>query len=673
MLNNPPNTPSTPSGPSSGYIGTSYSYSTSATDPDGDQVKYTFDWGDGSTSETGYVSSGTTASKSHSWSSPGTYYVKAKATDSNGASSGWSSSRAVTITKLNNPPTAYIDSISPNPADQGQSVSFSGHGTDPDAGDSITGYNWRSSIDGQLSTASSFSSSSLSVGTHTIYFKVEDSHSTWSTEVTRTLTINPISHAPTAYIDSISPNPADQGQSVSFSGHGTDPDAGDSITGYNWRSSIDGQLSTASSFSSSSLSVGTHTIYFKVKDSHSTWSTEATRTLTINPVATHPLTINSTDGGNVTTPGEGVKGPYDYGDVVNLTATADSGYQFVNWTGDVDTIADVDSRTTNITMNGNYSIMANFEETPVTYNVTVKIEPSTTYVSLGGSFTIDAVIDNPSAQPVAMHQICLNFDPNYFTVDSMSLVDLPQDMGLPTINNTAGNVDYEPHMPPGQNTTNTHIVSARISCTAKSLVGTSTISWVYTSGPPPRYTKVVKGTTDYLEGGDMSLMFNGTVMVVPGATLEGHVSFSGASEGPEWVRGLEVRFFNSTTQDEMPWSPMNRTTDEHGNFTVEGLVPGIYDIGIKNWTCLSKLKTNVTLTAGNTTVVDFGETHEGDANNDDYVDASDFGPLSNAWLSYPGQPNWDARADFSRDSYIDASDFAMLSADWLEWGDLYGV
>jgi hypothetical protein len=95
--NKPPNTPSVPSGKSEAYTGTSYSCSTSATDPDDDRVKYTFDWGDGSTSETGFLSSGETAKNSHSWSSPGIYYVRAKATDSNGASSGWSSFKMVTV------------------------------------------------------------------------------------------------------------------------------------------------------------------------------------------------------------------------------------------------------------------------------------------------------------------------------------------------------------------------------------------------------------------------------------------------------------------------------------------------------------------------------------------------------------------------------------------------
>ncbi|MCD6390813.1 MAG: PKD domain-containing protein [Dehalococcoidia bacterium] len=132
--NHAPGDPSSPSGPSSGYIGTSYTYSTSATDPDGDQVKYTFDWDDGTTSETGFVSSGSTTSKSHSWSNPGTYYVKAKATDSHGASSGWSSLKSVTITETNfrlttsvSPPGSGSVSPSSGTYQEGMTVSLTAH------------------------------------------------------------------------------------------------------------------------------------------------------------------------------------------------------------------------------------------------------------------------------------------------------------------------------------------------------------------------------------------------------------------------------------------------------------------------------------------------------------------------------------------------------------------
>ncbi len=88
----PPNTPSAPSGPTIGYTGTSYTYSTSTTDPDGDSVCYQFDWGDGSTTTTDYYSSGSTVYASHTWSRTGTYNVKVRAKSSHGAWSGWSSS-----------------------------------------------------------------------------------------------------------------------------------------------------------------------------------------------------------------------------------------------------------------------------------------------------------------------------------------------------------------------------------------------------------------------------------------------------------------------------------------------------------------------------------------------------------------------------------------------------
>ncbi len=92
--NNAPGTPLRPSGPTYGKRGSIYSYTTSTTDPDGDRVKYTFDWGDGKTSTTEY----NTVSATHSWSNRGFYYVKAMATDERGAISGWSTGLRVWIT-----------------------------------------------------------------------------------------------------------------------------------------------------------------------------------------------------------------------------------------------------------------------------------------------------------------------------------------------------------------------------------------------------------------------------------------------------------------------------------------------------------------------------------------------------------------------------------------------
>jgi uncharacterized repeat protein (TIGR02543 family) len=74
----------------------------------------------------------------------------------------------------------------------------------------------------------------------------------------------------------------------------------------------------------------------------------------------YTLTIASTAGGSVTTPGEGAF-TYDEVRVVDLSAEAEEGYDFVNWTGDVDTIGNVNAAITTITMDDNYSITANFE------------------------------------------------------------------------------------------------------------------------------------------------------------------------------------------------------------------------------------------------------------------------------------------------------------------------
>ncbi len=341
----------------------------------------------------------------------------------------------------NAPPTAFVDSISPGPASFGSPVTFTGTGFDPDG--SAAGYRWRSSLDGALSSAASFTTSTLSTGTHEISFRVQDNQGLWSTEIRATLVVeasgpthtavmdngdpgttftgtwsvsgapNPfgpnslyakngatytytftlasagtydvfawwtqlssrpssapidITHSggtstvnvnqqanggqwnllgrfsfgataivkvsaigsastcadaiclslagganspPAAQITSIAPSPSAQGQSVAFAGSGTDSDG--TITGYNWRSSVDGQLSTLASFSTTSLSAGAHTIFFKVQDDGGVWSTEVEQTLQVNGAAS-TLILDNGDPGTSSTGAWTVSGaPNPYG------------------------------------------------------------------------------------------------------------------------------------------------------------------------------------------------------------------------------------------------------------------------------------------------------------------------------------------------------------------------
>jgi hypothetical protein len=89
--NSAPATPATPSGPTSGLPQTGYSFSTTATDPDGDPLEYQYYWEDGPLSSWGV------SSRSHSWSAAGTYCVTARARDSQLATSAWSPCHYITV------------------------------------------------------------------------------------------------------------------------------------------------------------------------------------------------------------------------------------------------------------------------------------------------------------------------------------------------------------------------------------------------------------------------------------------------------------------------------------------------------------------------------------------------------------------------------------------------
>jgi hypothetical protein len=78
----------------------------------------------------------------------------------------------------------------------------------------------------------------------------------------------------------------------------------------------------------------------------------------------YSLNIIGPSYGSVITPGEG-RFMYEEGTVVSLMAEPDNGYEFARWTGDVDTIANVNAVSTTIIMNSDYYICAYFRESPV--------------------------------------------------------------------------------------------------------------------------------------------------------------------------------------------------------------------------------------------------------------------------------------------------------------------
>ena len=89
--NNPPDKPDMPSGPESGEPEIEYTYSSSTSDSNGDQVFYLWDWGDGNFSDwLGPYNTGDTCEASYTWAEEGEYDIMVMAKDVHGAESEWS-------------------------------------------------------------------------------------------------------------------------------------------------------------------------------------------------------------------------------------------------------------------------------------------------------------------------------------------------------------------------------------------------------------------------------------------------------------------------------------------------------------------------------------------------------------------------------------------------------
>jgi hypothetical protein len=109
--------------------------------------------------------------------------------------------------------------------------------------------------------------------------------------VTEVIIEEPVNVLPVAYIDSISSNRIFRGETITVQGHGTDTDG--TVVAYEWRSSLDGIISTEASFSTSSLSDGKNTIYFRVQDNLGEWSKDVYRDITVIPPGAVEPIINS--------------------------------------------------------------------------------------------------------------------------------------------------------------------------------------------------------------------------------------------------------------------------------------------------------------------------------------------------------------------------------------------
>ena len=205
--------------------------------------------------------------------------------------------------------------------------------------------------------------------------------------------VNP-TPTPTTYTLTVNRNPAGGGttnpeNSKSNIASGTQVDISTTVNnGYtfnNWTvTSGSGTIANASSASTKVTVNGNVTVTANYTQNATTY----TLTVEKNPTAGG----NAVAGNNQTT-----QSNINAGTQINISATANTGYTFSNWTitSGSGNIANANSASTSITVNGNVTVRANFTLTPTNYTLTVNRNPTA-----GGSVTANNQ-SNPASVTVA--------------------------------------------------------------------------------------------------------------------------------------------------------------------------------------------------------------------------------------------------------------------------------
>jgi PKD repeat protein len=212
--------------PSSALIGQTVNFNGSGSSDDTTITTYEWDLDGNGSFET---NTGSNATTSLSYATPGTRQVKLQVTDADGSVSPVAT-RDVTVTNGN--PTASF-TATPNPAAADQVVTFNGSASsDPDPGGSIAKYEW--DLDGNGSFERDTGTTAITTyahptpGSRTVKLRVTDNNDATDVDA-KTVTVN----SPPAASFTAAPNPQVTGQPVSLNGSASHDNDG-TIVKYEW-------------------------------------------------------------------------------------------------------------------------------------------------------------------------------------------------------------------------------------------------------------------------------------------------------------------------------------------------------------------------------------------------------------------------------------------------------
>jgi len=106
--NTAPEAPGVPTGPGSGLLEDQHTFSAAASDPDGNELYYMWNWGDQQSAWDGPYNSGQVVSAGYTWTNGGIYSVSVKVKDSYDMESAWSDAASIKVVARGN---ANADSL----------------------------------------------------------------------------------------------------------------------------------------------------------------------------------------------------------------------------------------------------------------------------------------------------------------------------------------------------------------------------------------------------------------------------------------------------------------------------------------------------------------------------------------------------------------------------------
>jgi hypothetical protein len=171
--------------PSSGPPGMVFTLDGSNSSDDSAVAEYLFEYGD--ETETEWTASSIVT---HEYSLEGEFLASLSVRDKEGLVSTNFATYMIRVSSMGFRPSAEILTIQPSPSREGQVVTLSGTGTAA-AGATIERHSWNSSLDGHIGDGNLVTTTALSLGEHTIIYKVLDDRGLWSDPATTLLEVLP--------------------------------------------------------------------------------------------------------------------------------------------------------------------------------------------------------------------------------------------------------------------------------------------------------------------------------------------------------------------------------------------------------------------------------------------------------------------------------------------------